>query len=239
MIPLLALPLAAACAAPDQSASPAAPPSGTAATTGGATASTAVAAQPTGAATAGSNAAPASALTFKIAEGESEATFRVREQLANVQLPNDAVGTTTAVSGQLSLRPDGSPVSDASKITVDLRQLRSDSTMRDNFIKQNTLQTNQFPFAEFVPTKAEGLSSPLPASGEHAFKLTGLMTVRGVQKEVTWDVTASRAGPDLEGKATTAVKFGDFGMSPPRVPVVLSIVDEIRLELDLVATLVA
>jgi polyisoprenoid-binding protein YceI len=239
MFPLLALPFAAACAAPDQSAAPAAPTSGPSGATGGTTTGTAVAAQPTAAAPAAPSAAPAGALTFKIAEGESEATFRVREQLANVQLPNDAVGTTTAVSGQLSLRPDGSPVTDASKITVDLRQLKTDSTMRDNFIKQNTLQTSRFPFAEFVPTRVEGLPSPLPASGEHAFKLTGLMTVHGIQKEVTWDVTANRSGTELEGTATTAVKFGDFGMSPPRVPVVLSIVDEIRLELDLVASLTA
>jgi polyisoprenoid-binding protein YceI len=78
--------------------------------------------------------------------------------------------------------------------------------------------------------------SPLPAAGEATFKLTGLMTVKGVQKEVTWDVTAKRNAGQLEGKATTAVKFGDFGMTPPRVASVLSITDEIRLELELVAT---
>jgi polyisoprenoid-binding protein YceI len=139
------------------------------------------------------------------------------------------------VTGQLSLRPDGAIVREASKISVDLRQLRTDSGMRDTFIKQNTLQTSRFPLAEFVPTRAEGLPTPLPAAGEHAFRLTGTMTVHGVQKEVTWDVTARREGAQLRGQATTAVQFGDFGMTAPRVPVVLSIVDEIRLEIDLVA----
>jgi polyisoprenoid-binding protein YceI len=180
-------------------------------------------------------AAPA-AVTFKIRQSDSKATFRVREQLAGRQLPNDAVGTTNNVTGQLALSPEGTLVPNASKITVDVSSLATDNRMRDQFIKDNTLQTRRYPTAEFLPTKVEGLPSPLPASGEHTFKLTGLMTVKGVQKEITWNVTARRAANELLGKATTAVKFGDFGMEPPRVASVLSITDEIRLELDLAAS---
>ena len=241
-IPLFTLPFAAvACGAAEQNAAPAAqsvqtttaplpttaPVSATAAP-----AATTVPAVPPAAAAPASD----SALTFQISQGASKATFRVREQLAGRQLPNDAVGSTSDVTGQLALRPDGAVVPDASKITVNLRTLATDNRMRDDFIKQNTLQVGRFPTAEFVPTKAEGIPSPLPANGEHTFKLTGMMTVHGVQKEITWDVTAKRNAGQLEGKAITAVKFGDFGMTPPRVASVLSITDEIRLELDLVAT---
>jgi polyisoprenoid-binding protein YceI len=175
-------------------------------------------------------------LTFQVQPEQSKATFRVREQLARLPLPNDAVGTTGAVTGQLVLDPMSGVVSDASKITVDLRQLATDSAQRDNFIKRNTLQTDQFPTAEFVPVRAEGLPTPIPESGEFTFRLSGPMTVRGVQKDVTWDVSAARSGGQITGTATTAVTFGDFGMEPPKVPVVLSVVDEIRLELNLVAS---
>ncbi|CAA9253133.1 MAG: hypothetical protein AVDCRST_MAG77-2201 [uncultured Chloroflexi bacterium] len=247
-IPLLALPFAVACGAAGDTA-----PSGQLGTAAGgassAPASQSAALPTTGPASAlpGATAAPAapaapatgvsaSPITFKIVADGSMATFRVREQLANLPLPNDAVGTTNAVTGQISFTPAGGLQAEASKVSVDLSTLKSDSGMRDGFIKQNTLQTSQFPTAEFVPTRAEGIPSPLPASGEHTFKLTGPMTVHGVTKEVTWDVTARREGGQLTGKATTAVKFGDFGMAAPRVPLVLSIVDEIRLELDLVAS---
>jgi polyisoprenoid-binding protein YceI len=248
--PLLALPLLAACVPTGDDRAPVASSgSGAQATPASSTAASAPAAAttpagpppasaPTATASA-STTAPAGTVTFQVRQNESKATFRVREQLANVQLPNDAVGTTGAVTGQISVLPEGAIAGEASKITVDLRQLQTDSAMRDNFIKQNTLQTSRFPMAEFVPTRAEGLPSPLPPAGEHAFRLTGIMTVRGVQKEVTWDVTARREGAQLTGRATTVVKFGDFGMTAPRVPVVLSIVDEIRLELDLVAAQVA
>ena len=174
------------------------------------------------------------ALTFKVVPGESKAIFRVREQLAGRELPNDAVGTTGAVDGQLVLGLDGS-IGPESRIAVDLRQLATDSSNRDSFIKRNTLQVAQYPLAEFVPTRAEGLPKPLPESGEHTFRLTGLLTIHGVQKEVTWDTTAARQADRLTGTAKTTVTFGDFGMEPPRAPVVLSVVDEIRLELNLVA----
>jgi hypothetical protein len=56
---------------------------------------------------------------------------------------------------------------------------------------------------------------------------------------VTFDVVATRSGGELTAKATLnpSVKFGDFGMSPPTSSFrVVSIVDEIRLVVDLVAT---
>jgi polyisoprenoid-binding protein YceI len=182
---------------------------------------------------------PVGALRFQIVPGQSKATFRVREQLANRPLESDAVGSTDSVSGQLVLQPNGTIVSNASKIAVDVSSLATDQPLRDNFIKRSTLQVQQYPTAEFVPTKVEGLPSPLPASGEYTFQLTGLMTLHGVQKGVTWDVTASRDGANLTGTATTQFKFGDFGMTPPKAPAVLSVVDDIRLETNLVASATA
>jgi polyisoprenoid-binding protein YceI len=178
---------------------------------------------------------PPGAVVFNVVAGQSRATFRVREQLVGVQLPSDAVGTTGAVAGQIALRREGGIASEASRVSVDLRELRTDDPRRDSFIRQSSLQTSQFPFAEFIPRTAAGLPSPLPASGEHAFKLSGTMAIRGVQKEMTWDVTARRAGTQLAARATATVKFGDFGMAPPKAEPVVVVVDEIRLELDLVA----
>lgn len=226
-VPLLAVPLLlAACGGTDATTAPLSlattPGSTPGAGTPGATAT--AAAQPAG-----------GAIRFDIVPQESTATYRVREQLANVPLANDAVGTTGAVSGQITFRPDGTIVGEASKISVDLREIKSDRAQRDTFIKRNTLQTDQFPTAEFVPTQAIGLPSPLPASGEHSFKLTGRLTLHGVQKDSTWDVTARREGNKLTGAASTAFKFAEYDMTIPRVALVLSIVDEIRLEINLVA----
>jgi polyisoprenoid-binding protein YceI len=168
----------------------------------------------------------------------SKAVVRVTEQLADRKDLSDAVLTSEKMSGEFTLMPSGS-FAPTSKIVVDLTALASDNRQRDNFIKQNTLETSRFPEAVFVPTKAEGLTLPLAASGDFAFRLTGQMTVHGVTKDATFDVRAQRANADLTSTAvvTPAMQFGTFGMTQPRVFTVLSIKDEIRLEVQLVAKL--
>ncbi|MCS7257367.1 MAG: YceI family protein, partial [Thermomicrobium sp.] len=116
--------------------------------------------------------------------------------------------------------------------TVDLRTLQSDETRRDNYIKQNMLEVDQYPTAEFQPTAVSGLPWPLPTSGQLQFQLEGNLTVHGVTKPVTWNVQATVGGQRITGTATTQVTFEDFGMTPPRVPVVLSLEETITLELD-------
>jgi polyisoprenoid-binding protein YceI len=195
---------------------------------------TTAAATSTPSATAASTAA-ASAKTWTVGAA-SKAVVSVREQLVGVSLPNDAVLTATGGTGTFTLSADGTFSSD-SKITFDLTTLSSDSRDRDNFITNDTLQTRQFPTATLVPTKATGLT--LPASGEFSFKLTGNLTIKGKTKEVTFDVVATRTGGDLKATATLnpSVKFGDFGMTPPTSSFrVVSIVDEIRLVVELAAT---
>ncbi len=192
-------------------------------------------ATPTATATAAGTAASAGAWTVT---DKSKATIRVREQLVGVSLPSDAVLTATGAKGSFELNSDGTFES-GSKITFDLTTLSSDENQRDNFIKQDTLQVRQFPTAAFVPTKTSGLTLPLAATGTFTFTLTGNVTIKGKTKEVTFDVTAKRDGGDLTATATAnpSWKFGDFGMTAPSVPLrVLSVTDEIRAAIDIVAT---
>jgi len=194
------------------------------------TASATTAASPTQAA-----AAPGS-LTFTVASG-SKAIVRVNEQLADRTLPSDAVLTTEKVSGQFTLQPDGTFAA-SSKIVADLTALASDNRTRDRFIKDNTLETGRFPDATFFPKSVQGLTLPLPASGEFTFKLVGQMTLHGVTKGLTFDVVAVRDSTGLKATAIVipTLTFGAFGMEQPSVFSVLSIKDEIRLEVQLVAT---
>jgi polyisoprenoid-binding protein YceI len=161
----------------------------------------------------------------------------VNEQLADRQLPSDAVLTTDKVSGTFTLLPDGTFTPD-SGITVDLTALASDNGLRDNTVKRSVLQTSQFPEATFVPTTSQGFPSPLPASGQVAFTITGHMTIHGVTRDVSFTGTCAKSDADVQvaANAAPALTFGQFGMTQPRVFTVISIKDEIRLEVDLVAT---
>jgi polyisoprenoid-binding protein YceI len=168
----------------------------------------------------------------------SKATVSVREQLVGVSLPSDAVLVAKGATGSFSVNADGSFSAD-SKLTFDLATLASDQRNRDDFVKQDTLAVRQFPTASFVPTKTTGLTLPLAAEADVKFTLAGKMTIHGVTKDVTFDVVAKRGGAQLTATATAnpTWKFEDFGMRAPSVPFrVVSVVDEIRLVVELVAT---
>jgi polyisoprenoid-binding protein YceI len=170
-------------------------------------------------------------LVYAIASG-TEADFRVREQLARLSFPSDAVGKTSAVTGSIVIGEDGKVVSEQSKFVVDLTTLKSDSNGRDGFIKRNTIDVASYPNAEFVVTEVQGLPSPLPTSGKQSFKLVGNLTIHGVTRPATWTVDGQVNGDDVTGLATTDFKFEDFGMAPPKAGPVLSVVDDVKLELN-------
>jgi polyisoprenoid-binding protein YceI len=170
------------------------------------------------------------ALTCVMTPGQNSASYKVREQLARLSFPTDAVGKTDQVSGQIVIAKDGTVDTGSSKFTVDLTSLQTDSSMRDNFVRRAVLQTDQYPQAVFVPKQVSGLPTPLPPTGDVSFKLSGDLTLHGVTKPVTWDVSGTANSGTANGTATTSFKFEDFNMQQPQVPVVLSVVDNITLE---------
>jgi len=163
--------------------------------------------------------------------GDNEARYRVREQLARLSFPSDAIGATRSVTGTIIAKTDGT-VLPGSLVRVDLSSLKSEEAQRDRFIKNNPLQTSRYPFTEFVPTALQGLALPLQ-SGPVAFKLVGNMTIKDVTKPVTWDVKGTVTGDEATGQATTSFNFDYFNLSKPSVFVVLTVEDPIHLEIDL------
>jgi polyisoprenoid-binding protein YceI len=173
--------------------------------------------------------------TLVVDASASHASYHAHEQLVGRNLPSETVGTSSNVSGTIVLATDGSIDPSQSQIKVDLSQLTSDESRRDNFIKGNTLQTRQYPMATFTPRSAEGLPNPLPTDGTATFQLSGDLTVHGVTKPVTWQVTSQFARGTVSGDATADVNISDFGMTPPKAGPVLSIQDGLTLELNFTA----
>lgn len=160
----------------------------------------------------------------------NEARYRVREQLAGLDFPSDAVGVTKGITGGIVLDEQGNVVPAESKFVIDLTTLKSDKERRDRFVQRRTLQTDRFPTAVLVPTALRGVPSPLPAAGPLAFELVGDLTIHGVTRPTTWQVTAVAADGGFTGTASTTFGFPEFDLTKPRVMVVLSVADSIRLE---------
>lgn len=169
-------------------------------------------------------------IRFVLAPDGNEARYRVREQLAGFDFPNDAVGTTSNVQGSLLLEADGRVVRDSSRFVIDLASLATDSDRRDNYVRRNTLETETHPTAVFVPAELRGLTFPLPSMGDVTFTMVGDLTIKGVTKPTTWEVTGHVMNGGVMGEAKTSFTFADFELEKPSVRRVLSVNDDIQLE---------
>lgn len=171
------------------------------------------------------------AATYTVTEG-SRANYRVREQLARLNFPNDAVGVTEGVSGSIVLADDGT-VQEGSEIVVDVSQLQSDESRRDGYLQENSLESGTYPEVTFVPSEVRGTSFPLPESGEVTLEILGDLTVRGVTREVVWQGTATLEPSQARLTAATTFTFDAFEMEKPSVMSVISVADDITLEVNL------
>lgn len=175
--------------------------------------------------------------TVIIIQDGTTARYIVGEQLARVSVPRDAVGETRDVTGTIVFNEDGSVLPEASVITVGVNGLRSDESRRDGYLSRNSIQTSRFPDATFAINGTEGLVWPLPSEGIVSFTLLGDMTIRDVTRPVTLDVDAEFTGDSFIAIASTIITFDQFDMSKPRLAFILSVEDEIRLELDILASI--
>lgn len=174
----------------------------------------------------------AGALQLVTTPGGNEVRYRIREQLVGVDLPNDAVGATSDVTGGITFDASGKVIPSASSFEVNVGTLNSDKDRRDGYVRGRVLQTAEHPTVELTPTAIRGLTLPLPTSGSRTFQLQGDLTVRGVTRPTTWQVNATFDGQQVTGSAATSFTFAEFGLTQPRVPVVLSVSDTIKLEYD-------
>jgi polyisoprenoid-binding protein YceI len=185
-------------------------------------------------ATPGATSVPASAGGFAILADRSEAAYFADEKLASLPIPSTAKGATNQITGQFHLQEAGLDPSKESKFVVDLRRLTSNESRRDQRV-QEALQTSRFPNATFVAKSLSGPVASLNPSTDTELKLTGMLEIRGVQKEVTWDVKAKRDGNVVTALATVNFKFAEFGVPVPNIAGFVSVEDDVTLQIQITA----
>ncbi len=178
----------------------------------------------------------AGATVFRITPDESEVRFIIHEDLFGQ--PNEVVGTTNQVAGDILLNLNNPTKTDVCTIKVDARTLVTDSEFRNRAIRGQILQSaqDQFEFAEFNPTAITGLPDSIAAGQQVSFQITGDLKVRDIVNPVTFDVTATLVSNErLEGTATAGVTRTGYNLTIPNAPGVANVGEDVRLEIDFVA----
>ena len=164
-------------------------------------------------------------------DGSSYVGYRVKEQLAFLDSPNEAVGRSSAVTGTMEVA--GDTVEDV-RIEADLTRLTSDETRRDNAIRQRGLESERYPTA--ILELAEPIKlAKVPVEGEEVRgQGKGRLTVHGVTREVDLDLRGRWSGSTIQVVGQLPVKMSDYQIEAPRFGPVVSIEDSAAVDFSLV-----
>lgn len=156
--------------------------------------------------------------------------YRVTEQFASVPAPSDAVGRTSAVEGELVIT--GSTVESAT-VTGDLSQLESDADRRDNYLRGDALQTDEFPEATFTLTNPVDLGEAPTQGTEVDVIASGDLTLHGVTQSVEIPIQAVWNGATIEVVGTLPITFADYDIETPNIAGFVSVEDDGEMEVQL------
>ena len=179
----------------------------------------------------------ASPATFTFVAGETIARFVVDEVLSGN--PKTVVGETDAVTGAITLDWSAPTQAALGPIEVDLSGLETDSGFRNRAIREAILQSDKEEnrLATFTATEISGLPESVTPGASYELTITGDLTIKGTTRQVSFDAVVTPISEDrIEGTASLAVPYADFGVDIPFLPPqVASVEDIVSLEIDLVA----
>jgi polyisoprenoid-binding protein YceI len=173
--------------------------------------------------------------TWTVTTG-SEAGYRVRERLASLSAESDAIGRTSDVTGSITVVEAGEGAQlTAGEISIDTTTIASDESRRDNRLRTEGLQTDQFPTATFTLTQPVDVPAVAVAGTATDLTLVGELTLHGVTKSVEIPAQAVLTNGQIQVAGTLAFPLADFQITAPNVGgFIISIADEGTLEFVLV-----
>jgi polyisoprenoid-binding protein YceI len=178
--------------------------------------------------------ATAGAGTWTVGSG-SVAGYRVREQLASLAAPSDAVGRTSAISGTFTLTQSASGYEvTAASFSVDVTKLASDQSRRDQRIHSQGLESDRYPSATFVLTSPIVLPAEATSGQTIHVSATGDLTIHGVTKSVTIPIDGRLSGSKIELVGSITFPFSQFGMTPPSIGGFVTVQNNATMEFQLV-----
>ncbi len=159
------------------------------------------------AATVGLGAVPAPAASFRIDSLHSSAAFLV----GHLGYSN-MIGHFGKISGSFEFDP-AAPEQSSARLVIDAASVDTNLDRRDGHLRSpDFFNVKEFPEITFSTTK-------VTVTGAKTGKVTGEVTMLGVTRSITLDVSFNKMAPNPRSKALTAgfsargkIKRSDFGM---------------------------
>ncbi len=170
---------------------------------------------------------------FSIDSDQSSIGYSVAERLAGTS--RTAVGSTSAVAGDIVLDMVDPSLSTVGTIIVNVETLTSDSSLRDKRIRHDFLESSLYRFAEFTPEVVNGWPTEIADGEAYNITLTGDLTVKETTSTETFTGTASLTGDNLAVDVSASILMSTYDVGPISIAGLVSTDDELTLTIDVVA----
>ncbi len=168
--------------------------------------------------------------TWTIAS-DSVVGYRVRERLASLTADSDAVGRTSSITGTATIASTaGALTLTAADFSVDMTSLASDRPMRDNRLRNDGIQTSQFPTSTFKLTQPATLPSTAASGGQFPVTLHGDLTLHGVTRTIDIQAQAQLSGSVIQVAGSYTFPFTDYQINAPNIAGFVAVQDNGTLE---------
>lgn len=163
-------------------------------------------------------------------EGQTFIGYRINEVLTTVG-DFTVVGRTTGVSG--TMEAEGTTIT-AVEVVGDMTSITTDNSARDNAMKSQALETDQFSEATFVLAEPIELGA-IPDEGTPVSAVAvGDLTIHGVTQRVEFPLDAQIQSGSIVTAGQLQIALADFDIDTPSARIVASVEDVAVLELSLV-----
>lgn len=143
---------------------------------------------------------------------------------AHTEVFGDSTIDPIAKKATSHLSMEANPSTLKGTIEVSMGDLMSDNKKRDVHMHE-ALESSVFPKAVFDIKEAT-------AKGGDKYTLTGVMTLHGVSKPMSFEATVVEESGKVHIKAASALKMTDFGMKPIKM-MFLTVRDQVDLAVDI------
>ena len=170
---------------------------------------------------------------YRIDPSRSTATYEVEEILAGVG--STATGETQGIAGDILVDEDDPAASEVGDIVINVEQLTSDESLRDERLRQDYLDSDQYPLVTFATREVEGIPDAIEDGTAYDVTLLGDLTIKETTREVEVAGTVTRDDGELHVVADAHILLSDFDAGPISITGLVRSGDDADLHLDLVA----
>jgi polyisoprenoid-binding protein YceI len=139
----------------------------------------------------------------------SQFGYRVEEALAGVN--TTTVGRSNEIEGTLVIADTTAEID----VTVQIENITSDDGRRDSRFRGPIMDADEFPEATFVSTEPIDFGVPPTDGGQVTAMVTGDLTLKGVTRTVTFEITAESNEDRIGVLGMIPILFEDYGIDDP------------------------